>query len=145
MYGNSQRSVAICSSASASASCCMNGCRIPAPAPCASTSNARARRGRSSIAGDIQREGMRVAIVGSGIAGLAAGHALRGHDVTLYEAAARAGGHVQTVDADGVAVDIGFIVHNRDRYPRFCALLAELGIATRETTMSFSVSDGELE
>ncbi len=88
---------------------------------------------------------MRVAIVGSGVAGLAAAHALAGHDVMVFEAAARPGGHVYTVEADGHAIDMGFIVHNRDRYPKFCALLRELGIATRATTMSFSVSDGELE
>jgi hypothetical protein len=84
---------------------------------------------------------MKVAIVGSGIAGLAAAHALAGpHDVTIFETADRPGGHVYTVATDGGAVDMGFIVHNRDRYPHFCALLAELGIATRPTSMSFSVS-----
>ncbi len=89
---------------------------------------------------------MRIAIVGSGIAGLAAAHALAGtHDVVMYEAAARPGGHVYTVDAGGHAIDMGFIVHNRERYPRFCALVDELGIETRPTTMSFSVSDGDLE
>ncbi|HEU4612826.1 MAG TPA: FAD-dependent oxidoreductase, partial [Kofleriaceae bacterium] len=89
---------------------------------------------------------MRIAIVGSGIAGLAAAHALAGtHDVVMYEAAARPGGHVYTVDAGGHAIDMGFIVHNRERYPRFRALLDELGIETRPTTMSFSVSDGDLE
>lgn len=85
---------------------------------------------------------MQVAIVGTGIAGLAAAHALAGaHDVTLFEAAARPGGHVHTVDG----IDLGFIVHNRARYPRFSALLDELGVATRPTTMSFSVSAGGLE
>lgn len=89
---------------------------------------------------------MRVAIVGSGIAGLAAAHALSGiHDVVMYEAAARTGGHVYTVEADGHAIDMGFIVCNRERYPRFCALLDELGIATRPTTMSFSVVHDDLE
>src|SRR5437879_12005452 len=84
---------------------------------------------------------MRIAIVGSGIAGLAAAHALAGpHEVAIFEAAARPGGHVYTVEADGVQVDMGLIVHNRERYPQFCALLAELGIATRPTTMSFSVA-----
>ena len=63
---------------------------------------------------------MRVAIIGSGIAGLAAADALAGaHDVTLYEAAPRPGGHVCTVAADGHAIDMGFIVCNRARYPRF--------------------------
>jgi hypothetical protein len=86
---------------------------------------------------------VRVAIIGSGIAGLAAARALAPHDVdvTVYEAAARPGGHVYTVDVDGVAVDMGFIVCNRDRYPHFCSLLDELGIATRPTTMAFSVVD----
>jgi uncharacterized protein len=91
---------------------------------------------------------MRVAIVGSGIAGLAAAHALiraSSHDIVMFEAAPRAGGHVYTVDADGHAIDMGFIVCNRERYPQFCGLLDELGIATRPTTMSFSVVDDRLE
>ena len=89
---------------------------------------------------------MRVAIIGSGITGLAAARALAPrHDVTIFEAADRPGGHVYTVDAGGVAVDMGFIVHNRDNYPRFCAMLDELGEATRPTTMSFSVSHDGLE
>jgi predicted NAD/FAD-binding protein len=86
---------------------------------------------------------MQIAIVGSGIAGLAAARALaltRGHAVTLYEAAARPGGHVYTVDADGLAVDLGFIVCNRERYPELFRMLGELGVATRPTTMSFSVA-----
>src|SRR4051812_36287578 len=82
---------------------------------------------------------MRIAVVGSGIAGLAAARALVGHDVTMFEAATRPGGHVYTVDADGHRIDMGFIVCNRERYPLFCGLLDELGIATRPTTMSFSV------
>src|SRR5580704_14949329 len=89
---------------------------------------------------------MRVAIVGSGIAGLAAADALADADVTLYEASPRAGGHVYTVEVDGgIAVDMGFIVHNRARYPHFTALLDELGIATRPTQMAFSVADGGFE
>src|SRR5689334_19156344 len=90
--------------------------------------------------------GMRVAIVGSGIAGLAAAYRLSGaHDIVMYEAAPRPGGHVCTVDVAGHAVDMGFIVHNRERYPHFCALLDELGVATRPTTMAFSVAYGERE
>ena len=88
---------------------------------------------------------MRIAIVGSGIAGLAAAHALGDHDVTMFEAAPRAGGHVYTVEVGDVAVDMGFIVHNRERYPCFTALLDELEIETRPTTMSFSVSHDGLE
>ena len=85
---------------------------------------------------------MRVAIVGSGIAGLSAAHALSGRAaITLFEAAPRAGGHVYTVDADGHAIDMGFIVCNRENYPHFCGLLDDLGIATRPTTMAFSVVD----
>jgi hypothetical protein len=85
---------------------------------------------------------MKIAVVGSGIAGLGAARELiaRGHEVVVFEAAARAGGHVHTVEAEGHAIDMGFIVCNRERYPHFFALLAELGIATRPTTMAFSVS-----
>jgi len=89
---------------------------------------------------------MRVAIVGSGIAGLGAARALAGRagvEVEVFEAADRAGGHVHTVTVDGaggpVAVDMGFIVCNRENYPRFMRLCAELGVATRPTTMAFSV------
>ena len=84
---------------------------------------------------------MNIAIVGSGIAGLGAARSLAGsHDVTLYEAAAQPGGHVHTVHVEGLAVDLGFIVCNRERYPLFFRLLGELGIETRPTTMSFSVA-----
>jgi hypothetical protein len=84
----------------------------------------------------------RVAVVGGGIAGLGAAYAVAraGHDVVLYEAAPRVGGHVHTVDVDGHAIDMGFIVCNRERYPLFFRLLAELGVATRATTMAFSVA-----
>jgi len=89
---------------------------------------------------------LRVAIIGSGIAGLAAAHALAGaRHVTLFEANPRPGGHVYTVDVDGVSVDMGFIVCNRERYPLFFGLLAELGVETRSTSMAFSVVDGDLE
>jgi predicted NAD/FAD-binding protein len=89
---------------------------------------------------------VRVAIIGSGIAGLAAARALAGaHEVAVYEAAERPGGHVYTVHTNGIAVDMGFIVCNRERYPNFCAMLDELGVPTRPTSMSFSVVDGGLE
>jgi predicted NAD/FAD-binding protein len=89
---------------------------------------------------------MRVAIIGSGITGLAAARALAGrHEITIFEAAERPGGHVYTVDTPHGPVDMGFIVHNRDNYPRFCAMLDELGVATRPTTMSFSVAHEGVE
>lgn len=88
-----------------------------------------------------------VAVIGAGIAGLGCARALTraGADVTLYEAAPRPGGHVYTVDDRGTPVDMGFIVMNRDNYPRLTALFAELGVATRATSMAFSVSAHGLE
>ncbi|MEZ4400717.1 MAG: FAD-dependent oxidoreductase [Kofleriaceae bacterium] len=83
----------------------------------------------------------RVLVIGSGIAGLGAARALAGRaDVTVLEAAARPGGHVYTVDVDGTPVDMGFIVFSRPSYPRLCKLFDQLGIASRPTAMSFSVS-----
>lgn len=87
---------------------------------------------------------MRIAIVGAGIAGLCCAHLLSArHEITLFEADARLGGHTNTVDVrhEGrdIAVDTGFIVFNERNYPGFCALLARLGIESAPTTMSFSV------
>ncbi len=91
----------------------------------------------------------RVAIVGSGIAGLAAAHTLQGlADVTLYEAGDHFGGHAHTVDvtltdAYGVptnfGVDTGFLVLNERTYPNLLALLAALEVPTARADMSFSV------
>ncbi len=86
----------------------------------------------------------RVAIVGSGIAGLAAAWSLREHaELTVFEAGDHFGGHVNTIDAtvDGVThpVDTGFLVLNERTYPGLLALFAELGIDTVATNMSFSV------
>ncbi len=91
----------------------------------------------------------RVAIIGSGISGLAAARALAGRcEVTIFEAAAQPGGHVLTVNAPTrhgpLAVDMGFIVCNRENYPLFFGMLDELGVATRATSMSFSVALPEL-
>ena len=87
---------------------------------------------------------MRVAIVGSGVAGLVAAHRLhRDHEVTVFEADARIGGHVHTWDVERGGrrwqVDSGFIVYNERNYPQFTGLLAALGVATQPTAMSFSV------
>jgi predicted NAD/FAD-binding protein len=87
---------------------------------------------------------LRVAVVGSGIAGLAAAHALRRHaDVTLFEAGGHFGGHAHTVDVtlDGVThgVDTGFLVFNERTYPGLIRLFAELGVPTAASDMSFSV------
>jgi uncharacterized protein len=88
----------------------------------------------------------RIAVIGSGVAGLTAAHRLhRDHEITVYEAGARAGGHVHTVRVDLADethwVDTGFIVHNDRNYPGFQALMTELGVATQPSRMSFSVSD----
>ena len=87
---------------------------------------------------------MRVAIVGTGIAGNVAARELRReHEITVFEANAHIGGHTHTheveVDGRAVNVDTGFIVFNRRTYPRFSALLDELGVASQESSMSFSV------
>lgn len=89
---------------------------------------------------------MRIAVVGSGIGGLSAAWLLsRGHEVVLYEADARLGGHVDThrVEIEGreLAVDTGFIVHNPVHYPLLTRMFDELGIASQPTTMGFSVQD----
>jgi predicted NAD/FAD-binding protein len=91
---------------------------------------------------------LEVAVVGSGISGLSAAWLLsKRHHVTLYEADSRIGGHSNTVDVDGVAVDTGFIVYNEATYPNFSALLEHLGVETKPTNMTFAVSldDGRLE
>ncbi len=99
---------------------------------------------------------MKVAVVGSGISGLAACHALRGRaHVTLFEAGDYFGGHTHTVDvtlpdAQGRAVtqgvDTGFLVFNERTYPHLIALFDELGIPTAKSDMSFSVQvPGRLE
>ena len=86
----------------------------------------------------------RIAIVGSGISGLTAAHLLSPvHEVTLFEAGGRIGGHTNTVsvDLDGERqeVDTGFIVYNERNYPNFTRLLANLGVETQPTDMGFSV------
>ena len=92
---------------------------------------------------------MKIAIVGSGISGLAAAHRLQGEaQVTLFEAGSYFGGHTHTVDvtlptpAGPVVthgVDTGFLVFNERTYPQLIALLAELKVETAKSDMSFSV------
>ena len=87
----------------------------------------------------------RAAVIGSGVAGLTAAHLLqRRYDVSLIEADDRLGGHahtrtVSTSDAGDIAVDSGFIVHNRVTYPNLVRLFDDLGVQTRPTDMSMSV------
>lgn len=87
---------------------------------------------------------MRIAIVGSGISGLAAAWLLqREHEVTLFEAADRIGGHTHTHDirlyGRDYRVDTGFIVFNQAHYPLLSRLFEELDVPSQATTMSFSV------
>ncbi|GAW51929.1 MULTISPECIES: FAD-dependent oxidoreductase [unclassified Nocardioides] len=90
----------------------------------------------------------RVAVIGSGVAGLTAAYvASRSADVTIYEADDRLGGHADThlVDDGGreLAIDTGFIVHNEKTYPTLLRMFAELGVATQESEMSLSVRDDQ--
>ena len=83
---------------------------------------------------------MRIAVIGSGISGLGAAQLLqRAHDVTVFERDARAGGHTHTIAHHGLGLDTGFLVHNTRNYPLLVRLLAELGVRTQESEMSFSV------
>src|SRR6202165_2088913 len=89
--------------------------------------------------------GMRVAVIGTGIAGNAAASTLsKRYPVTVYDREIRPGGHSHTVciDYDGteLAVDIGFIVYNELNYPGLTALFAHLGVETVESCMSFAVT-----
>lgn len=94
---------------------------------------------------------MRIAIIGSGIAGMAAAWHLNenGHDVTIFEKNDRVGGHTNTVTVtqSQLPVDTGFIVYNERNYPNLVALFHELGVITQPSDMSFSVSrdNGKLE
>ena len=96
---------------------------------------------------------MKIAVIGSGIAGLSCAHALvraHGMAVTLFEAGNYLGGHSNTVDVevDGIRhpVDTGFLVFNHRTYPNLVRLFGELEVPTAKSEMSFSVSlGGEIE
>jgi len=93
-------------------------------------------------------QGARIAVIGSGISGLSAAWLLgQRHEVTLFEADSRLGGHSNTLEVNGLAVDTGFIVFNEATYPNLIALFDHLGVASRLTQMGFAVSldDGRLE
>lgn len=92
----------------------------------------------------------RIAIVGTGIAGLGCAHLLREHaDLTLFEKGDHIGGHTHTVDVTepgtgrACPVDTGFMVFNRVTYPLLTRLFAELGVPVKPTDMSFSVSHAQ--
>ena len=87
-----------------------------------------------------------VAVIGSGVSGLTAAYLLRGaYDVTLFESDSRLGGHAHTHDVPGqdgrpLRIDSGFIVHNERTYPHLLRLFDELGVRTRPTEMSMSIT-----
>lgn len=91
---------------------------------------------------------MKVAVIGSGIAGLTCAHYLStDYEVWVYEANRKVGGHTATVDVQvgtrRYAIDTGFIVFNDWTYPKFIALMDELGVSSKPTAMGFSVRDPE--
>jgi len=93
---------------------------------------------------------MKIGIVGSGISGLAAAHRLKDKaDLTLFESDRRTGGHANTVVVESErgfeAIDTGFIVFNDRNYPEFSAILEQMEVPSRPSSMSFSYSDGDFE
>ncbi|EHJ94104.1 NAD(P)/FAD-dependent oxidoreductase [Vreelandella boliviensis] len=100
----------------------------------------------SAMASQSSGASQRIAIVGSGISGMAAGWYLSAqHEVTLFESESRLGGHTATMDVNvegrPYAIDTGFIVFNDWTYPHFQRLMATLGVASQATEMSFSVHE----
>ncbi len=89
---------------------------------------------------------MDIAVIGAGISGLACAHYLsQSHKVSVFEAGSQVGGHTATVDVKlgtrRYAIDTGFIVFNDWTYPNFTALMEDLGVSSKATSMGFSVSD----
>ncbi len=94
----------------------------------------------------------KIAVIGAGISGLGVAWLLsRDHDLVLFEAEKRLGGHSRTIDVKvagrEVAVDTGFIVFNRVNYPYLCQLFEHLAVPVQTSDMSFAVSmdDGAVE
>ncbi|GAA3852949.1 NAD(P)/FAD-dependent oxidoreductase [Celeribacter arenosi] len=93
----------------------------------------------------------RIAIVGAGISGLASAYLLApDHDVTVFEAENRLGGHARTIMAGqrgNVAVDTGFIVFNYPNYPNLTAMFDALDVPVKKSDMSFgaSIDGGRIE
>lgn len=93
--------------------------------------------------GQAGEKGQKVAVIGGGVAGIVAAHLLqRRHDVTIFEKNDYLGGHTHTIEMTdgpdaGIGVDTGFIVLNDQTYPLFLQFLDQLGVATRESEMSF--------
>ena len=91
---------------------------------------------------------MKIGIVGSGISGLSCAYFLdKSHEVTVFESEEKIGGHTATFDVQlddkTYQVDTGFIVFNDRNYPNFVKLIEDLGIAKKNTSMGFSLSDTE--
>ncbi len=87
---------------------------------------------------------MKIAVVGAGVSGLVTARLLSlKHEVTLYEANDRLGGHAHThsvnIEGESVTIDTGFMVFNERTYPLFCRLLRILGVDSKPSDMSFSV------
>src|SRR3954462_13463527 len=89
---------------------------------------------------------MKIAIVGAGVSGLVAAHVLHPeHEIAVFDSAAYAGGHTNTIRVDTEHethhVDTGFIVFNDRNYPNFERLLDRIGVGSQPSSMSFGVSD----
>ncbi len=100
----------------------------------------------------MRAEGLKIAVVGGGVSGLSAAHLLHpAHDVTVYEAEPRLGGHANTFrvsdQAGELGIDTGFIVYNDRNYPLFERLLRDAGVETQQSVMGMSMClpDGSFE
>ncbi len=113
--------------------------------------DARRRPGQAPLGANLGAKRLKIAVIGSGIAGLGTVYGLvPAHDVTLFEARSRLGGHSRTVIAGRnkhYAVDTGFMVFNMLNYPKLNTLFDELNIPIKRSNMSFAVSldDGKFE